>query len=130
MPHTKDLNMLPHFILVTLIVVVAGCSRPSSERLSFSGHATESASRIMYQCKSGAAIYASYPSVTTVIVEYENQTLQMARAVSASGVRYVGGGMEWWTKGAGLDSEGTLRRDARGDTGEVVERCEQRNGAS
>lgn len=118
------------FFLFVLVVIVASCGRSSPEGDSPADRATEPASRIAYQCESGRAIQASYPSDTTAVVEYEGQTLQMTRAVSASGARYVGEGLEWWTKGSGPRSEGTLfRHESDGTTGEAVEQCEQSSGA-
>jgi membrane-bound inhibitor of C-type lysozyme len=44
--------------------------------------------------------------------------------VSASGARYVGGGLEWWIKGSSPGSEGTLfRYVADGTAGESIEHC-------
>ncbi|MGV8923351.1 MAG: MliC family protein, partial [Thermomonas sp.] len=43
---------------------------------------------------------------------------------SGSGARYVGSDLEWWTKGSGSGSEGTLlRHQADGTSGEIVESC-------
>ena len=116
--------------LLALTLVVAGCGRsapgddPSAER------AAEPASRITYQCKGGGTVHASYPSDSTAVVEYEGQMLRMNLAISASGARYVGGGLEWWTKGSGPGSAGTLfRHNREGTTGETVDQCEQTNGA-
>ena len=54
-----------------------------------------------YQCESGETILATYRSTDSARVQI---------AVSGSGARYVGGGLEWWTKGSGAESEGTLFR--------------------
>lgn len=81
---------------------------------------------IVYQCKSGNTVQASYPTDSTAVVDYEGQTRQMTLAVSASGARYVGGGLEWWTKGEWKGFEGTLfRNETDGDSTEIVEQCEQ-----
>lgn len=133
-PHTRPpiyFDMHLHFFLFVLVVIVASCGRSSSESDPPTDRATESASRIAYQCESGRALQVSYPSDTTAVVEYESQTLQMTRAVSASGARYIGEGLEWWTKGSGPESEGTLfRHESGGTTGETVEQCEQSSGAA
>lgn len=52
----------------------------------------------------------------------------MTIAISASGARYVGGGLEWWTKGSGPGSAGTLFRHVNDGTGEIVEQCVQASG--
>ncbi|KIQ96692.1 MliC family protein [Lysobacter sp. A03] len=77
-----------------------------------------------YRCESGQTIAASYPTTDSATVQYKGESHNMAIAVSASGSRYVGGEMEWWTKGSGTGSEGTLfRHMADSTTGEVIERC-------
>lgn len=81
---------------------------------------------IMYLCESGRKIHATYPSSSTAVVEYRDRTLHMTRKKSASGARYVGGGLEWWTKGNWAGYEGTLiRRSKSGSMGEILEQCEQ-----
>ncbi len=69
---------------------------------------------------------ASYHSSTTAIVRYEGRAREMIVAISGSGARYVGGGLEWWTKGVGQGSQGTLfRHEDDGTTGEIIEMCVQ-----
>lgn len=82
-----------------------------------------------YRCESGEAIEAAYPTTSTAIVEYKGETYRMEVARSASGARYIGDGLVWWTKGTGSGAEGSLFR-AEGDdeTGELVEQCEEVSG--
>lgn len=55
--------------------------------------------------------------------------MRMGLTISASGARYVGNGLEWWTKGAGAGSEGTLFRHGNdGATEETFERCKRTSG--
>ena len=78
-----------------------------------------------YQCESGETITAAYRSGDTATVRYQTRTYTMHIAISGSGARYVGEGFEWWTKGSGPGSEGTLfRHQADGTSGEIVERCQ------
>lgn len=58
-----------------------------------------------YTCVDGSIVEARYPTVDTAQLLLKGQSVDMRIAVSASGARYVGGGWEWWTKGA---TEGTL----------------------
>lgn len=75
-------------------------------------------------CESGETIISSYPSTESASVQYKGTDYTMQIAVSGSGARYVGGGMEWWTKGSGTGSDGTLfRHNADGTTGQAVESC-------
>ncbi len=77
-----------------------------------------------YQCESGATIVATYPSTSSARVEYQGNSYSMQIAVSASGARYVGGELEWWTKGSGSGSEATLFLHLPdGSSGESVEVC-------
>lgn len=80
-----------------------------------------------YRCASGARITASYPSTESATVQYKDNSYAMQIAISASGARYVGGGLEWWTKGSGPGSEGTLfRHMADGSSGDILESCDER----
>ncbi len=77
-----------------------------------------------YRCESGETIAATYPTADSASVRYKGSTYTMQVAVSASGARYVGGELEWWTKGSGRGSEGTLFRHlADGTSGDIIESC-------
>ncbi len=77
-----------------------------------------------YRCKSGEAIAATYPSTDLATIQYKDRIYNMRIAVSGSGARYVGSELEWWTKGSGIGSEGTLfRHNADGTSGDSVEVC-------
>lgn len=77
-----------------------------------------------YVCESGAQITASYHSSETALVHYKENTYDMKIAVSGSGSRYLSDELEWWTKGSGSDSHGTLfRHSENGSTGDIIERC-------
>ena len=79
-----------------------------------------------YRCQSGETIAATYPTTDSATVQYKGNNYNMRIAVSASGSRYVGDELEWWTKGSGPGSEGTLfRHMADGTTGESIESCSE-----
>lgn len=61
-----------------------------------------------YRCEGGATLVAAYPDTDTATLRYQGRTHHLRIARSASGARYVGDGLEWWTKGSGKGSEGTL----------------------
>ena len=65
----------------------------------------EAAQMTRYACPDGSTVEARYPSTDTAQISYRDQTIDMRNVTSTSGARYVGGGWEWWTKGA---TEGTL----------------------
>ncbi len=74
-----------------------------------------------YSCDSGVRVTATYPDTDSARVTYLGREHSMRVDVSASGTRYVGDLLEWWTKG----TEGTLlQRNASGDSN-VLEHCKQ-----
>lgn len=110
-------------LLLIVVIAIAGCAHHSRATQSSPTHPLLTP----YQCESGRTIWASYPTYSTAVVTYRGQTLRMRIAVSASGARYVGGGLEWWTKGHWSGYEGTLfRHRSDGRTGEILEQCQQR----
>ena len=79
-----------------------------------------------YQCESGETVAVTYNTTESAKVEYKGTQYNMNIAVSASGSRYVGEGMEWWSKGSGSESEGALLQHlAENKTGEMIEQCTQ-----
>lgn len=77
-----------------------------------------------YRCESGEKIAATYPSTDSATVQYKGRNYTMQIAVSGSGARYVDGELEWWTKGSGPGSAGTLSRHMPyGTSGESIELC-------
>ncbi|SOD41033.1 MliC family protein [Nitrosovibrio sp. Nv4] len=118
--------MLMRITFLVVIVAFAGCTHFSPTNPPAVGRTSSTDSPIAYHCKSGRTVDASYHSHTTANVLYEGRMQEMKVAVSGSGARYVGGGLEWWTKGRGQGSEGTLFRHADdGTTGEIIEMCVQ-----
>lgn len=77
-----------------------------------------------YVCESGETIIASYPDPDSAKVHYKGSAHAMQIAVSGSGARYVGDGLEWWTKGSGSGSHGTLFQHKADDrSGKRLESC-------
>jgi membrane-bound inhibitor of C-type lysozyme len=52
-----------------------------------------------YRCADGSSIEAGYPDAQTAIVTVGGHAYTLKAARSADGVRYVGMGLQWWTKG-------------------------------
>ncbi len=112
--------------LVLVALALAGCSNPEPDPPASSAAVADASAPLTYRCESGRTVEASYPTDSTAVVQYEGQTYPMTIAVSASGARYVGGGFEWWTKGSGPGSEGTLFHHlSDGTSGEQVDQCSQ-----
>lgn len=77
---------------------------------------------ISYQCDSGNRIIVTYPDNDTAEVKYMDDTYQMKIALSASGARYVGDDLVWWTKG----NEASMYKAVNNtDTGDRIENCTQ-----
>ena len=113
-------------LAITSILLLSACaSSPQEQGGAKASAATPSTSSAHnYRCDSGEAIAATYPSTDSATVQYKGSSYSMKIAVSGSGARYVGGELEWWTKGSGTGSEGTLfRHEADGTTGDSVEVC-------
>lgn len=112
------MNTLAPLIFIFMLFVSACASSPQNM-------ATRSTSSMHnYQCQSGETIVATYPTNGSATIQYKGRTFSMQIAVSGSGSRYVGGELEWWTKGSGSKSEGALfRHISDGTTGEGVETC-------
>jgi hypothetical protein len=54
---------------------------------------------LVYHCADGETVRASYPTSDMAVVEYAGRSRTLKAAASASGARYVGDGLQWWTKG-------------------------------
>ncbi len=109
-------------------MLAAACTSPGAPRdHPAEARASSAAARVYtYRCESGETISAAYPDTDSATVHYKQQRYAMRIAVSASGARYVGGGLEWWTKGSGPGAPGTLLRHlADGSSGDIVESCAQ-----
>ena len=119
------MKILAPFAFASMLVVSACAGAPQD---TAEGQATapsaSAASVHNYRCDSGETIAATYASTDSATVEYKGSKHEMEIAVSGSGARYVGNDLEWWTKGSGAGSEGTLfRHMADGTSGEIVETC-------
>jgi len=113
-------------IAFALMVLVAACTTSSRDEVEpRTPVADESTTSVRnYRCESGETIAVTYPSTGSARVEYKGRDYDMRIAVSGSGSRYVAGELEWWAKGSGPGSEGTLLRHlADGTSGEALEMC-------
>ncbi len=114
------------YLPLLLCAALAGCNEPTPSGTA-GKDAAGSTSTHVFRCESGRSIEVSYPDTDSAIVVYEGRTFRMKIAVSASGARYVGEGMEWWSKGAGPGAEGSLfRADSEaGGSGDALELCRE-----
>ena len=78
-----------------------------------------------YACESGATVEARYADSATAQLAYKGQTYDLRSAQAASGARYVGSGVEWWTVTRDGQETATLSRLSPNDQVgvAVLERC-------
>jgi len=83
------------------------------------------APEVSYACESGRSLSVRYIDSASAEVTYEGETYTLNIARSASGARYAGQELEWWTAARGDQETATLSRlgpnDDVGST--VLERC-------
>lgn len=83
------------------------------------------APEVSYACESGRALSVRYVDSASAEITYQGQTYTLNIARSASGARYAGDELEWWTAARGDQETATLSRlgpnEEVGST--VLERC-------
>ncbi len=108
-------------------LLVAGCSqeKPAEPTSPIEAPAVQDAAAVGYACESGKTVVVAYPDAQTARVSYEGKDYVLTSVVSASGARYAGQGLEWWTASRGETESGTLSRMGQGDQagGVIIERC-------
>lgn len=111
--------LIPLTLVSTLLM--SACSQ---EPEAIEASTTVAANVHNYKCESDAKITVTYPDADSAIVNYQGNSYSMQIAVSASGARYVGGGLEWWSKETVLGSEGLLLQHLPdGTSGDRIEAC-------
>jgi membrane-bound inhibitor of C-type lysozyme len=95
------------------LLLLAACQKaPAPEPPPPAAAATPAeAARRAYVCEDGRILSIAYPDPDTADVRIGDQPHRLTRAISASGARYVGDGLQWWNKG----DEGWLARLAPGE---------------
>ncbi len=111
-----------------MILTLAACEReavapppPSEPR---PGPTPTGGAPVRYQCEGGQTVTARYPDSNTVVVTWEGRDATLTIAQSASGARYVGEGLEWWTASRGGEETGMLSRGGGAQPAtELIMRC-------
>jgi membrane-bound inhibitor of C-type lysozyme len=112
-------------LTVSMLFLVTACSGIQKETRVTPGQTLDQTAAD-YHCESNETLFVIYDSSGAVNVEYQEKNYLMKVAISASGARYVGEGLEWWVKSSGMsmETEGTLfQHKPDGTTGDVIERC-------
>ena len=89
-------------VALAALLGLAACNKPAEQAQAPEAPAAAApaaAPLTTYVCDDGRSLKASYPDADTAVVELEGATHTLKRAISASGARYVGDGLQWWTKG-------------------------------
>lgn len=112
-----------------LALTVAACSQEAAEPpapVAPSPTATTPAAPpVSYACESGQSVTVAYPDTSTAQVTYQGQTYTLRTVQAASGARYTGSGIEWWTATRdGTESATLSRLGPNEEVGSaVLERC-------
>jgi len=87
--------------------------------------AAAAAPPVSYACESGQSITVAYPDTATALLTYRGQSYTLRTVQSASGARYAGSGLEWWSATRDGSESATLSRlGPNEDVGvAVLERC-------
>lgn len=118
-------------IAVTGLMVLAACS-PEAEapptpvvEPTPGPVAAPTSPPLGYACESGQTVTVRYPDTSTAQLNYRGQDFVMRLAPAATGARYSGSGMEWWTANQEGQETATLSRlGPNEDVGvAVLERC-------
>lgn len=78
-------------------LVLAACSNPAPPAASALDEGL--AKWLVYVCDDGRIVQALYPDAQTARVRVPGGEHVLKIAVSGSGARYIGSGLQWWTKG-------------------------------
>ena len=121
----------PAFAAVSAVALLAaGACTPEAEDspapvTPSPAPAAATAPPISYACESGQSITVSYPDTATAQLTYRGQSYTLRTVQSASGARYAGTELEWWSATRDGSESATLSRlGPNDDVGvAVLERC-------
>jgi Predicted periplasmic protein len=97
-------------ILIPAVALALGACQPGggagapADSAAASGTVNPDSQVTLYTCEDGQQVEAGYPNAGAAMVTVKGRPYPLKQAISASGARYVGYGIQWWTKG----SEATL----------------------
>lgn len=112
-----------------VLSLLSACSQEASERPAVAPDQPVApaitAPAVGYACESGKTVSVQYPDAGTAQLAYQNQTYALRTVQAASGARYSGSGVEWWTATRDGQETATLSRlGPNEDVGvAILERC-------
>ncbi|CAN7239903.1 MliC family protein [Phenylobacterium sp. LjRoot225] len=105
---------------LVLLLLLGACERPGDPASAAPPKAPAVAAPVnpdpgvrTYRCDDGRSVQAGYPDRDTAVVDVDGHAYTLKAQAAASGVRYVGFGLQWWTKGM---DEARLSRLKDGET--------------
>lgn len=115
-------------LTITLAAALAACSPEDAEPPVIASPADGAVSapgrEIGYACESGETVLVRYDGVEVAEVAYKGRAYTMRASASASGARFVGSELEWWTRTREGREEAVLSRVGSSEIGgSVLERC-------
>lgn len=118
-------------VAVSALALVAACTQPAEKAETEptqpqpAAPAAPTAPPVGYACESGQTVTVAYPDTATAQISYKGQTFAVRSVQAASGARYAGSGLEWWTETREGQEAATLSRlGPNEDVGvAVLERC-------
>lgn len=116
-------------VVSILALTVAACSQepetPPAPTAPSPTPTAPAAPPVSYACESGQSVTVSYPDTATAQLTYQGQNYALRNVQAASGARYTGSGIEWWTATRdGTESATLSRLGPNQDVGSaVLERC-------
>jgi membrane-bound inhibitor of C-type lysozyme len=90
-------------LLATAALAIVGSPVGAAEiTIELPGHVAVERTKIAYDCgeSSMSVEYVNAGPVSLAVFEHEGEPVVAAAGMSASGVRYAGGTVIWWTKGS------------------------------
>ncbi|KQS54347.1 hypothetical protein ASG17_11935 [Brevundimonas sp. Leaf363] len=116
---------------ISILALAAACTQraeeaqPQSPQPQAPAPTAPVAPPVGYACESGQTVTVAYPDTATAQITYKGQTFAMRSVQAASGARYAGSGLEWWTETRDGQEAATLSRlGPNEDVGvAVLERC-------
>ena len=108
------MRRLTAFVAIAALTGVSACQQAEPEQpvapVEPQAAPASTAPATGYACESGATVEARYPDAATAQLTYKGQIYDLRSVQAASGARYVGSGVEWWTAPREGQERATLSR--------------------
>jgi len=96
------------------LTLAGACNQPEQPAVAppepTAPSAAPAATAATWTCESGATVAVAYPETGAAQITYKGRVHALRSAQSASGARYIGSGIEWWTVVRDGVEQGTLGR--------------------